>query len=63
MTVPQPTTITVTAGTDAVYLTWEDSNYLVLPPAQARTLAAELLTNADRAEGKLPATVYQVDRR
>ena len=63
MTAPQPTTITVTAGTASVYLAWGDSNYLVLPPAQARTLAAELLTNADRAEGALPATVYQVDRR
>ena len=62
MTPPKSVDLTVTAGTDAVYLTWEDTNYLVIPPAQARHLAAELLTNADRAEGHLPATTYQVRR-
>lgn len=62
MTALQPIAITVTAGTDAVYVTWEEVNYLVIPPAQARHLAAELLTNADRAENKLPATIYTVRR-
>jgi len=60
MTAPQPVDMRVTAGTDSVYMTWgfdgvED--YLVIPPAQARTLAAELLTNADRAQG-LPITTW-----
>ena len=62
MTAPQPISITVTAGGDAVYLEWEDEYALVIPPNQARHLAAELLTNADRAEGHLPATTYQVRR-
>lgn len=53
MTAPKPVNITITAGSDAVYFTWEDDiEYaLVIHPAQARHLAAELLTNADRAEG------------
>ena len=64
MIAPKPVALTVTAGVDAVYFTWEDDiEYaLVIPPDQARHLAAELLTNADRAENKLPATVYQVRR-
>ena len=64
MTAPQPITLTVTAGVDTVYLVWGDPpEYLTIPPDQARHLAAELLTNADRAENKLPATTYRVDRR
>ena len=56
-------TLTVTAGTDTVYMQWGDPpEYLALPPNLARQLAAELLTNADRAEGTTPATSYQVRR-
>ena len=63
MTAPRPVHLTVTAGVDTVYLTWGDPpEYLAIPPDQARHLAAELLTNADRSENKLPATVYQVRR-
>ena len=63
MTAPQPLTLTVTAGTDTVYMQWGDPpEYLAIPPNQARHLAAELLTNADRAEGTMPATTYQVRR-
>ena len=64
MTAPKPVDLVVSAANDAVYLVYADSTeYMVLPPEQARTLAAELLTNADRAENKLPATTYRVDRR
>ena len=64
MTAPKGLALTVTAGTGAVYVEWGDPPVsLIFPPEQARTLAAELLTNADRAENKLPATTYRVDRR
>lgn len=63
MTPPRHAPIVVTAGVDAVYVTYDEDDALIIPPAQARTLAAELLTNADRAENKLPADIYTVDRR
>lgn len=61
--VGEPCVIRATAARDGVWVGDPAVGLFQLTPGQARRLACDLLTEADRAEGNPPSHIYQVDAR